>query len=56
MWADEQFKHFLFEYLSAVPSLLDVLGRGHTKETGNCYATAISAKIGRFQAGNWFPD
>jgi hypothetical protein len=32
------------------------LGRGHTKETGNCNATSISEKNRRFQAGNWFPD
>jgi hypothetical protein len=31
-------------------------GRGHTKETGNRNATAISEKFHGFQAGNWFPD
>jgi hypothetical protein len=33
-----------------------VLGRGHTKETGNRNATAISEKRHRLEAGNWFPD
>jgi hypothetical protein len=33
-----------------------ILGRGHTKETGNCNATAICEKNRRFQAGTWFPD
>jgi hypothetical protein len=33
-----------------------VLGRPHTKETGNRKATAISKKYSRFQAGNWFPN
>jgi hypothetical protein len=33
-----------------------LLGRGHTKENGNCNATVISQKRQRFQAGNWFPD
>jgi hypothetical protein len=32
------------------------LGRGHTKETGNRNATAISKKCHQFQADNWFPD
>jgi hypothetical protein len=31
-------------------------GSGHTKETGNRNATAVSKKCRRFQAGNWFPD
>jgi hypothetical protein len=29
--------------------------RLHTKETGNCNATAISEENCHFQAGNWFP-
>jgi hypothetical protein len=33
-----------------------LLGRWHTKETGNRNATGISEKCRRFQAGNWFPD
>jgi hypothetical protein len=33
-----------------------LVGRGHTKETGNRTATAIAEKCRRFQAGNWFPD
>jgi hypothetical protein len=37
-------------------SKLGVLGRGHTKETGNRNATSISEKCRRFPAGNWFPD
>jgi hypothetical protein len=36
--------------------ILGRLGRGHTKETGNRNATAISEKNRRFQPGNWFPD
>jgi hypothetical protein len=32
----------------------ELQGRGYTKETGNCNATAISEKCRRFQAGNWF--
>jgi hypothetical protein len=32
------------------------LGRGHTKETGNCKATAISENRHRCQAANWFLD
>jgi hypothetical protein len=32
------------------------LGRGHTKKSGNCNATAMSEVNRQFQAGNWFPD
>jgi hypothetical protein len=36
--------------------VIRILGREHTKETGNRNATAISEKSHRFQAGDWFPD
>jgi hypothetical protein len=44
------------DYQDIVKLTETFLGRGHTKETDNCKATAISEKRYRFQAGNWFPD
>jgi hypothetical protein len=44
-----------FSDRSVPTSLTYVMVWGHTKETGNRNATAVSEKCRRFQAGNWFP-